>query len=70
MCGTGSVKRVASAVGEGSIAIQLVHGLFASERVDLRATGQGSGAPDSGGAVTDGVPLAQAEPTAAIGRRG
>jgi thioredoxin reductase (NADPH) len=26
---SGSVKRVASAVGEGSIAIQLVHGLLA-----------------------------------------
>jgi thioredoxin reductase (NADPH) len=30
----GSVKRVATAVGEGSIAIQLVHTLFASERSD------------------------------------
>ena len=30
----GSVKRVASAVGEGSIAIQLVHGLLASDRID------------------------------------
>ena len=29
----GSVKRVASAVGEGSIAIQLIHGLFAAERL-------------------------------------
>jgi thioredoxin reductase (NADPH) len=29
----GSVKRVASAVGEGSIAIQLVHGLLAAERL-------------------------------------
>ncbi len=29
----GSVKRVASAVGEGSIAIQLVHGLFATDRL-------------------------------------
>jgi thioredoxin reductase (NADPH) len=29
----GSVKRVASAVGEGSIAIQLVHGLFAAEQL-------------------------------------
>ena len=28
----GSVKRVASAVGEGSIAVQLVHQLFAAER--------------------------------------
>jgi thioredoxin reductase (NADPH) len=29
----GSVKRVASAVGEGAIAIQLVHGLLAAERL-------------------------------------
>ena len=29
----GSVKRVASAVGEGSVAIQLLHELFAAERV-------------------------------------
>lgn len=29
----GSVKRVASAVGEGSVAIQLVHGLFAADRL-------------------------------------
>jgi thioredoxin reductase (NADPH) len=29
----GSVKRVASAVGEGSVAIQLLHDLFAAERV-------------------------------------
>ena len=27
----GSVKRVASAVGEGSVAVQLVHNLFAAE---------------------------------------
>ncbi len=32
----GAVKRVASAVGEGSIAIQLVHGLFRSDRLDSR----------------------------------
>jgi thioredoxin reductase (NADPH) len=30
----GSVKRVASAVGEGSIAIQLLHGLFAAEPIE------------------------------------
>jgi thioredoxin reductase (NADPH) len=30
----GSVKRVASAVGEGSIAIQLIHALFVSEQLD------------------------------------
>lgn len=32
----GSVKRVASAVGEGAIAVQLVHGLFADERLHRR----------------------------------
>ena len=32
----GSVKRVASAVGEGSIAIQLVHELFAAEQLHPR----------------------------------
>ena len=30
----GSVKRVAAAVGEGSIAIQLVHGLFRADRLN------------------------------------
>ena len=29
----GSVKRVASAVGEGSIAMQLLHGLIEAERL-------------------------------------
>lgn len=33
----GSVKRVASAVGEGSVAVQLVHGLLAPEPVAARA---------------------------------
>jgi thioredoxin reductase (NADPH) len=33
----GSVKRVASAVGEGGVAIQQLHGLFATER--LRSPG-------------------------------
>jgi thioredoxin reductase (NADPH) len=32
----GSVKRVASAVGEGSAAIQLLHGLFAADRLHVR----------------------------------
>ncbi len=32
----GSVKRVASAVGEGSIAIQLLHQYFATEQVTPR----------------------------------
>jgi thioredoxin reductase (NADPH) len=36
----GSVKRVASAVGEGSIAVQLVHNLFADEH-HARPTGDG-----------------------------
>jgi thioredoxin reductase (NADPH) len=31
----GSTKRVAAAVGEGSIAVQLVHGLFASQRLHM-----------------------------------
>ena len=37
----GSIKRVASAAGEGSIAIQLVHSLFAAERLEA---GPGRGA--------------------------
>jgi thioredoxin reductase (NADPH) len=32
----GSVKRVASAVGEGSVAIQLLHRLFAADQVQPR----------------------------------
>jgi thioredoxin reductase (NADPH) len=32
----GAVKRVASAVGEGSIAIQLLHHLFAAEGREAR----------------------------------
>jgi thioredoxin reductase (NADPH) len=36
----GSVKRVASAVGEGSIAIQLVHGLLVEERLDASRSDQ------------------------------
>ncbi|HSF01920.1 MAG TPA: FAD-dependent oxidoreductase [Solirubrobacterales bacterium] len=32
----GSVKRVASAVGEGSVAIQLLHRLFAADRLEAR----------------------------------
>lgn len=38
----GSVKRVASAVGEGSIAIELVHRLFASDRLDSERAGKES----------------------------
>jgi thioredoxin reductase (NADPH) len=33
----GSVKRVASAVGEGSMAIQFLHGLFATDQLERRA---------------------------------
>jgi thioredoxin reductase (NADPH) len=36
----GSVKRVASAAGEGSIAVQLVHGLFADEQPEFGHTFQ------------------------------
>ena len=32
----GSVKRVASAVGEGSVAIQMVHQLFDAEQLQPR----------------------------------
>ena len=35
----GSVKRVASAVGEGSISVQMLHRYFAGERL---GTGSGS----------------------------
>ena len=38
----GSVKRVASAVGEGSVAAQLVHGLLAAERIPARAPAEGA----------------------------
>jgi thioredoxin reductase (NADPH) len=41
----GSVKRVASAVGEGSIAIQLVHSLFACERLGSRPSAEPRAAP-------------------------
>ena len=36
----GSIKRVASAVGEGSVAIQLLHRLFAAERLHPRGRPQ------------------------------
>jgi thioredoxin reductase (NADPH) len=32
----GSAKRVASAVGEGSVAVQLLHGLLAMDRLHPR----------------------------------
>ena len=34
----GSVKRVASAVGEGSIAVQMVHQYFATSRVPVSSS--------------------------------
>jgi thioredoxin reductase (NADPH) len=46
----GSVKRVASAVGEGSIAIQLVHSLFAADRLHRRRPAEGTVTAVSGGA--------------------
>ena len=38
-----SVKRVASAVGEGSIAIQLIHGMLANSLISLRVDEIGEG---------------------------
>ena len=41
----GSVKRVASAVGEGSVAIQLLHQIFAADRLHLRGRPKESAIP-------------------------
>jgi thioredoxin reductase (NADPH) len=41
----GSVKRVASAVGEGSVAIQLLHRLFVADRLHPRGRSQEHAAP-------------------------
>jgi thioredoxin reductase (NADPH) len=46
----GSVKRVASAVGEGSIAIQLVHSLFTADRLHRGRHAKGAVSAASGGA--------------------
>ena len=46
----GSVKRVASAVGEGSVAIQLLHQLFEVERLQPR--GRPRSTPDAHRPVT------------------
>ena len=54
----GSVKRVASAVGEGSVAIQQVHALFAAER--LHPAGRPQGSPGVDEAVAVGRPLGEA----------
>ena len=45
----GSIKRVASAVGEGSIAIQLVHELFAAERLHPGGHPSGLNQDETGG---------------------
>jgi thioredoxin reductase (NADPH) len=50
----GSVKRVASAVGEGSIAIQLVQSLLTDERVHAGRSEPGGRSSTSAGAKTDG----------------
>ena len=49
----GSVKRVASAVGEGSIAVQLIHRLFAAEQREPR----GRAATDPGAVEPSAVVL-------------
>ena len=48
----GSVKRVASAVGEGSIAIQLVHDLLASDGAESRYAEEEAARAAQGGPVT------------------
>jgi thioredoxin reductase (NADPH) len=56
---SGSVKRVASAVGEGSVAIQMLHQLSATGRPRPRA---GSGrAAEVGGTVESALPRARAQ---------
>ena len=44
----GSVKRVASAVGEGSVAIQFVHRILALERPRAGNASRIRGGPDDG----------------------
>jgi thioredoxin reductase (NADPH) len=51
----GSVKRVATAVGEGSIAIQLVHALFVSEQLDGRPPAKARESDTSAGQETISV---------------
>ena len=51
----GSVKRVASAVGEGSIAIQLVHALFVSEQLAGRPPAKASESDTPAGQETVSV---------------
>jgi len=58
----GSVKRVASAVGEGSIAIQLVHSLFTADRLH-----RGRPAKRAVPAVSGGAPASQAGQPPGVG---
>ncbi len=58
----GSVKRVASAVGEGSIAIQLVHGLLASDPIDSGHPKVEAVPATEDGAPSARVPLAHGAP--------
>jgi thioredoxin reductase (NADPH) len=51
---SGSVKRVASSVGEGSVAIQLLHQFFEAHR--LRPRGRSGGAVETGETVRSRVP--------------
>jgi thioredoxin reductase (NADPH) len=51
----GSVKRVASAVGEGSIAIQLVHSLFTANRLHPARPAKGEAPPAPDGAPASGA---------------
>ena len=44
----GSVKRVASAVGEGSVAIQLLHQLFDAEQLNPRGRAMSAVATSDG----------------------
>ncbi len=50
----GSVKRIASAVGEGSVAIQLLHRLAVARRLHPRVHGQDRSRPDGGVATLRG----------------
>jgi thioredoxin reductase (NADPH) len=60
----GSVKRVASAVGEGSIAIQLVHSLFTADRLH-----RGRPAEEAVPAVSGGAPASRGgQPPEAAGK--
>ena len=59
----GSAKRVASAVGEGSVAVQLLHQLFADDRMHPR------GRPTAPPVAPDGDPQAACSPARLVGCR-